>query len=144
MIKLCLISFMMWYSFASFSFHTFESKYDFLVSEKKIEAFISKKGLRLFKAIDHTQNAEEAKLKLLPNKVYILGNPNVGTPLMQNSPTAGIDLPIKVHVHSDDKNRTFISYNTPKYLSEKHGISAHHPSLIKMKKVLGSLESLLK
>lgn len=135
---------LMAYSFSTFATHTFESKYDFSKTSKNIENFISKKGLKLFKTINHSENASSAKLKLLNNKVYIIGNPNVGTPLMQVKPSIGIDLPVKIHLYSDANDKAYVSYNTPDYLSKRHGIPSDHPSFKKMRKLLGALKSKLK
>lgn len=39
------------------------------------------------------------------------------------APTAGIDLPLKVLVWSDAAGQTWLSYNDPKYLQQRHHLS---------------------
>ena len=46
-----------------------------------------------------------------------------GTPLMQVAQTIGIDLPLKALVWQDEAGTTFLSYNDPAYLTQRHGLS---------------------
>src|SRR3954447_21103847 len=50
------------------------------------------------------------------------GNARGGTPLMQQSQTSGIDLPLKALVWQDEQGATRLSYNDPAYLAGRHGI----------------------
>uniref|UniRef100_UPI00373AE7D9 DUF302 domain-containing protein n=1 Tax=Halococcus agarilyticus TaxID=1232219 RepID=UPI00373AE7D9 len=62
-------------------------------------------------------------MELPPTTLLIFGNPNVGTPLMQASQTAGIDLPQKMLVYEDEDGRTNVVYNSPGYLAARHDIT---------------------
>ena len=57
-----------------------------------------------------------------PTKLLILGNPKRGTPLMLASPSVAIDLPLKILVAEDSQGKAWISYNSPGYLKERHGL----------------------
>jgi uncharacterized protein (DUF302 family) len=57
-----------------------------------------------------------------PTKLLIFGSPKSGTPLMLNSPSVAIDLPLKVLISEDEQGRVWISYNSPHYLQERHGL----------------------
>ena len=102
-------------------------------------SFINEKGLTLFTRIDHSSNAQNAGLELNPTELFILGNPKVGTPLMQCSMTAAIDLPQKILVYQDDSDRTQVVYNQPAYLKTRHNIKDCDEILTKIDNVLTAI-----
>lgn len=55
-------------------------------------------------------------------KLLIFGNPKGGTPLMLASPSIAIDLPLKILVAEDDNGSVSLSYNSPTYLRDRHGL----------------------
>lgn len=57
-----------------------------------------------------------------PTQLVIAGNPNVGTRLMQNQQSAGLDLPQKFLVWEDRKGRVHIGYNDPRFLARRHNL----------------------
>ena len=58
-----------------------------------------------------------------PAQLLIFGNPVGGTPLMVAAPGAALDLPLKVAAWQDGE-RCWVSFNTPEYLQQRHGIPA--------------------
>jgi len=88
---------------------------------EKLEAALQAKGVKLFAVIDHSGEAEQAGMHMRPTKLLIFGNPKAGTPLMVASPTAAIDLPLKILVWEDNSGQVQISYNSPAYLQTRHG-----------------------
>ena len=56
-----------------------------------------------------------------PKKLLILGSPKAGAPLMLATPSAAIDLPLKILVREDQEQKVWISYNSPAYLQQRHG-----------------------
>ena len=90
----------------------------------KLVHLLESKGLTVFCRIDHAAGAVAAGLQLRPTTVVIFGNAKGGTPLMQASQTIGIDLPLKVLVWADAGGQTWLSYNDPAWLTERHGIQA--------------------
>jgi uncharacterized protein (DUF302 family) len=88
----------------------------------KLEAILTSKGVTLFALVDHSGEAEKVGLKMPPTKLLIFGNPKAGTPLMLASPSAAIDLPLKILVAEDAQGKVWISYNSPEYLQERHGL----------------------
>lgn len=83
---------------------------------------LKSKGVALFALIDHSGEAEKVGLKMRPTKLLIFGNPKAGTPLMLASPSSAIDLPLKVLVWEDTAGKVWLSYNSPEYLRERHGL----------------------
>lgn len=86
----------------------------------KLQQILQAKGVKLFAVIDHSGEAEKAGLHMPPTKLLIFGNPKAGTPLMLASPSAAIDLPLKILVSEDAERKVWISYNGPAYLQARH------------------------
>lgn len=89
---------------------------------EKLEEALRAKNIRLFLLIDHSGDAEKAGMQMRPTKLLIFGNARAGTPLMIAAPSAALDLPLKILVWQDASDRVWISYNSPAYLQERHGI----------------------
>src|ERR1700688_4071494 len=93
--------------------------------EQTVEALsniLKSKGVAVFALIDHSGEAEKVGLKMRPTKLLIFGNPKAGTPLMLASPSSAIDLPLKLLVWEDGQGKVWVSYNSPEYLRERHGL----------------------
>jgi len=88
----------------------------------RLVAEIEAKGLTVFARIDHAAGAKEAGLALLPTELVIFGNAKGGTPLMQANQAIGIDLPLKALVWQDAAGSTWLSYNDPAWLAQRHGL----------------------
>jgi uncharacterized protein (DUF302 family) len=88
----------------------------------RLEAIVQAKGLTILARIDHSGDAAKVGLQMQPTKLLIFGNAKSGTPLMIASPSVAIDLPLKALVWQDDEGRVWLSYNSPSYLKERHGI----------------------
>lgn len=88
----------------------------------RLKDILQSKGVTLFALVDHSGEAEKVGLKMRPTKLLIFGNPRAGTPLMLAAPSVAIDLPLKILVWEDGKGKAWISYNSPEYLGERHGL----------------------
>ena len=89
----------------------------------RLETEIRAKGMTIFARIDHAAGAAEVGLELAPTELIIFGNARGGTPLMQAVQTVGIDLPLKVLVWQDATNKTWLSYNEPGWIAQRHNIA---------------------
>src|ERR1700726_560183 len=89
----------------------------------RLEAEVKAKGMTVFARIDHAAGATAAGLSLRPTEVLIFGNAKGGTPLMQSVQPIGIDLPLKALVWQDASGRTWLAYNDPAWLAQRHGLS---------------------
>ncbi len=98
------------------------SPYSFSETIKRLESLLQTQGLTIFCRIDHSGAAEKAGLKMLSTQVIVFGSPKGGTPLMIASPTVAIDLPLKALIWEDGGGKVWVSYNTPEYLKQRHGI----------------------
>ena len=90
----------------------------------KFLALLMERGFRIPipGGIDFKERARKFRIKLRPTKLIVFGNPMVGTPLMQNDQSIGIDLPQKVLVFKDWRGKVFIAFNDPKFLAKKHNL----------------------
>jgi uncharacterized protein (DUF302 family) len=61
-------------------------------------------------------------MKLRDTKLLVFGSPVAGTPIMDASPTAALDLPLKVLVWADDDSPTWMGYLSPDWLAVRHEI----------------------
>lgn len=88
----------------------------------RLKSILQSKGITLFGLVDHSGEAEKAGMKMRPTKLLIFGSPKAGTPLMLAAPSIAIDLPLKILVWEDNEGKAWISYNSPEYLKERHGL----------------------
>jgi uncharacterized protein (DUF302 family) len=105
----------------------------------RLEAEIRAKGMTVFARIDHAAGAAEAGLELRPTELIIFGNARGGTPLMQASQTAGIDLPLKALVWQDTAGKTWLSYNEPSWIAQRHGLGIRVEIVDKMAAALSAI-----
>ena len=87
----------------------------------RLAAAVTDHGMTIVARIDHAAAAAKVGMELRPTEVLIFGNARAGTPLMQSAPTIGIDLPLKALVWQDEKGKTWLAYNDPKWLAKRHG-----------------------
>jgi uncharacterized protein (DUF302 family) len=91
---------------------------------ERIENAIDEGDPELVTTFDHAENAASVGEELRETTLILFGAPAVGTPIMQEKQTAGIDLPQKILVWCDEDGRTKITYNDPEWnLVERHGVS---------------------
>src|SRR5216684_2921262 len=91
---------------------------------QRLESALDTRGLQLFARVDHSGEAERVGMKMRPTKLLIFGSPKAGTPLMVAAPTLAIDLPLKALVWEDATGKIWLTYNSPEYLRERHGVAS--------------------
>jgi len=101
---------------------TVRSNHDPNKTMNRLEAEVKSKGLTVFAHVDHAAGATEVGLPLRATDLLIFGTAKGGTPLMQLDQTMGIDLPLKVLIWQDQAGATWLSYNDPRWLAERHGL----------------------
>ena len=105
----------------------------------RLEAEIHQKGMNVFARIDHAAGAANVGLALAPTELIIFGNARGGTPLMQSVQTVGIDLPLKALVWQDAANKTWLSYNEPAWIAQRHGVAGAESTIDKMADLLSAI-----
>jgi len=88
----------------------------------RLISIVEAKGVKVFAVIDHSGEAEAAGLHLRETRVVIFGSPKAGTPVMEASPLAALDLPLKVLIWAD-AGQTCLSYTAPAALAARYGLN---------------------
>ena len=111
---------------------TLRSSYGPKDTMTRLEAEVKARGMTVFARIDHAAGAAGAGLSLRPTELLFFGNAKAGTPLMQTVQTTGIDLPLKALVWEDASGATWLSYNDPAWLAQRHGVAGETETVIGM------------
>jgi len=115
----------------------------------RIETAVTSRNLFLMRVVDHSSAAAQMGRELRPNTVVLFGNPRVGSQIMACAPSAGIDLPQKLHVWEDGEAVVHVTYNNPEWLIDRHSIHGCNEIVGRVKitldaiarNVAGSIES---
>ncbi len=99
------------------------SKYSVPETLDRVDALLQSKGIKIFVRVDHSREAEKVGLKMPPTQLLIFGNPKGGTPVMLAALTAAIDLPLKALAWQDADGKVWLSYNDPKYIKKRFGLT---------------------
>jgi Uncharacterized conserved protein len=118
-----------------------QSRFDPKETMNRLVAEINATGMTVFARIDHATGAAEVGLNLRPTELIIFGNARGGTPLMQAAQTVGIDLPLKALVWEDAAGNTWISYNEPKWIVQRHDVANPQPIVTKMADLLSAIST---
>ena len=89
-----------------------------------IKEILKEKGLSVFAIINHSGNAKMVDMKLNRSKMVVFGNPRLGTALMQQDMTVGLDLPLRILVYKDNDGKVQMAYRDGSWLDNKHIIDA--------------------
>ncbi len=90
---------------------------------ERLQGLLEAKGITLFAVVDHSGEAAKVGLSMPPTKLLIFGKPKAGTPLMLAAPSVALDLPLKILIWQDSGGSVWVSYNSPAYLRERHGLA---------------------
>lgn len=97
---------------------------------QKLKGILQAKGVTLFALVDHSGEAAKAGMSMPNTKLLIFGSPKAGTPVMLAAPSIAIDLPLKILVAEDSAGKAWISYNSPQFLAERHGVSPEQMKIL--------------
>ena len=90
----------------------------------RLEKILHAKGITIFARINQAAEAETAGLIMRPMVLLIFGDPKAGTPLMNQHPSLAMDLPLKALVWESAEGKVWLSYNSPEFLQQRHGLDA--------------------
>ena len=77
-------------------------------------------------------------MELADEVIVVFGNPRAGTPLMQEDPRVGVELPLRMLVWYARDN-AMVGWGDPRDLARSYDISRHAPTLDAMSSLLGEL-----
>ncbi len=115
------------------------AKSDFKTVYKNVVDFIKGKNLTIFAEFDHAANAEKVDMQLRPTTVIVFGNPSVGTKLMLESQSVGLELPLKVLLIENADGTTQIVYQKLSKLFAPLGLSGENQIVKNMENLLSGL-----
>jgi len=115
-----------------------KSTYSPAETASRLEAALKARKLTLFARVDHAAGAAKIGATLRPTEVFIFGNPQGGTPLMNCEQTVGIDLPLKALVWQDAGGQTWLGYNDPAWIGSRHQ-AASCPAIANLAKALAGI-----
>jgi uncharacterized protein (DUF302 family) len=88
----------------------------------RLVAAIEKAGMTVFATIDHAAGAKAVGLSMLPATILIYGQARGGTPVMQASPAAALDLPLRALVREDAAGQTRLAFHPVRQLLDAYGV----------------------
>jgi uncharacterized protein (DUF302 family) len=103
---------------------TLQSAHDFKTTFARLLAALEGKGITVFAQIDHAAGGASVGFALRPTTLVLFGNPAAGTPLMQESQSTGIDLPLKVLVWQEADGAVKLTYNDPLWIAARHQLGS--------------------
>ncbi|MEM8539364.1 MAG: DUF302 domain-containing protein [Pseudomonadota bacterium] len=115
-----------------------DSASDVAATADKLVAAVEGAGAKVFARVDHAAGAASIDAELAPMTLVMFGNPKLGTPILQNAPQAGLDLPIRVLIW-DDNGSTKIGYLDPADLKARYEVEGADKSFEMMTGALGKL-----
>ena len=114
------------------------SPHDYRETVERLLAAIEQRGITVFARIDHAAAAREVGLSLADEEVVVFGNPKAGTGLMQEDPTVGIELPLRILIWGG-KDGVHLGYEDPRELAGSYALAGHTAVLDAMADLLESL-----
>jgi uncharacterized protein (DUF302 family) len=104
----------------------------------RLLAALASRNLTVFAQFDQAAAARAVGMELADETVVVFGNPRAGTPLMQEDPRIGIELPLRVLVWDGGKT-VLVGYNDPQDLAASYEVSTHGSTLAAMASLLADL-----
>ena len=102
-------------------YEDFQSPLAFEETVAAIQKTLNSKGITIFATIEHHKAAEAIGETMPPATVLIVGNPKVGTALMQENLLLAIELPLKILIYEEGKTIN-IRYEKVAAIAEKYHI----------------------
>ena len=103
------------------SYEDFQSPLAFEETVVALQKTLNSKGITVFATIEHHKAAEAVGESMSPATVLIVGNPKVGTALMQENLLLAIELPLKILIYEEGKTVN-IRYEKVAAIAEKYHI----------------------
>ncbi|MGQ9370361.1 serine hydrolase [Azospirillum sp. ST 5-10] len=101
-----------------------ESPYPVRETIDRLEAVLRAGQVGVMARIDHAAGARAAGLDLPPTEQIVFGDPAAGTRLMQERPTAALDLPLRAMAW-EENGRVWLGYTDPVAIAALHGVAEH-------------------
>jgi uncharacterized protein (DUF302 family) len=110
----------------------------------RIKKDVAAKKIMLFDVIDQQKLAKNAGIDIKPSTLILFGNPPLGTLFLQAKPESGIDWPVRVLVHQDEKGQVWAVYTDFSWIAQRYGIKTRPKELKMASEVAASITSSVK
>ncbi len=121
-------------------YEDFQSLLSFEETVAAIQKTLNSKGITIFATIDHQAAAKAVGETMQPATVLIVGNPKIGTALMQENPLLAIELPLKILIYEEGKTIN-IRYEKVAAIAEKYHIKQNFSTA---EKIDAAMQQLIK
>lgn len=105
----------------------------------RLEAAVTNAGATIFARVDHAEGAQSVDMSLDPAELLVFGNPQLGTPAMQDDPLAGLYLPLRVLVYQDPDGQVWLAYDDPEVMFDDLSIPDNADYIGRMSEALTNL-----
>jgi uncharacterized protein (DUF302 family) len=89
-----------------------------------LQEYLQQHGATIYARIDQQAEAGKVGQHLLPLQFLLFGNPKGGVPAIQRNPLTALDLPLKIVVWEDEKQKKWIAYNKSGYIRKRYELPA--------------------
>jgi uncharacterized protein (DUF302 family) len=115
-----------------------QSPHGVAATADRLLAALGDRGITVFARIDHSGGARAVGLELPEEELLVFGDPRAGTPLMQDDPQVGYELPLRVLVW-EARGETLVGYVRPAELAERYAVGGRAELLERMTNLLEGL-----
>jgi len=109
----------------------------------RFEEALAQRRFVIFARLDHAAAAKYVGLDMPRETVIVFGNPLVGTPAFLNTPTLGIDFPLRAMVLENADGQVFLSYKSADYIFNtiyaRHGAQQDNATIAKFENALETI-----
>jgi uncharacterized protein (DUF302 family) len=120
------------------------SAYSMEETISRIRKDIADKGIMFFSAVDQSQLAAGAGIKLNPSTLLTFGNPPLGAQFLTSNPFSGLDWPVRVLVLQDDSGAVWAAYTDFGWIAKRHGIRDREQQFATASGVVQSITSTIR
>ena len=110
----------------------------------RIRKDIADKGIMFFSAVDQSQLAAGAGIKLNPSTLLTFGNPPLGAQFLTSNPFSGLDWPVRVLVLQDETGAVWAAYTDFAWIAKRHGIRDREQQFATASGVVQSITSTIR
>jgi uncharacterized protein (DUF302 family) len=99
----------------------------------RLQQLLEQRGWKLFALIDLCREAASVDYDLRQTKLVICGDPKLCASMTLASPTAALDLPLKLLIWEDADHGVWLTYNSMGFLRRRHDLpramAANHSAI---------------
>jgi uncharacterized protein (DUF302 family) len=104
----------------------------------RLQDLLAQTGVEVYARIDHAAGARRAGRELPEQQVLVFGDDRISTQLLEQDPTVGLELPLRILVW-DDGGVTRVGYLDPKGLAREYRLDDRAVVLERIRTVLQAL-----